>query len=699
MRPFNTPPPPKPFRPERTRLTERQLDRLATVSGVPRAELEPEFPAVAERLKFIDPELLFFRRICGRVVKRDPVSGLEIPVASSTVHVEDTDCRFLGLFPVEGPWCWLFPVTCHRETIATVQTDDCGNFCVLVPRFEIDWILRWRLRLRCYPLFLYKPVVRELLDPRALRVPPGPGPVELRSLAEPDGCVDCREAQTARASARGVVTVESLRHLEPIVGSRRLAQLAASLSGAGTSGTALADRILDAPAFHPRQGQPPIPPELHELARDPEGLAGFLRLKPDQVRGFHARRWLGPFWRCQWTLYPTLTPIFDVPDITFRVTQDTNGDGVPETIYSESFGDVRWNSGNIPPVVLVASDAARRSIGCGSVPAIDCGVDPLGINIIGDYPVQPDAVPPGAFLGTEGYAVRVNRPHPNGLSGGAPEPDAVESTAPFAGTLVLRGCNGVEGATHYRVKYRLDGGSEQVFTAPIGWYIERNMPPPRDVIHILLDAEGWTDILDQSTVYYLYQNILLDWEAAGMAPGKYELWLEFKNAGGILPVVSPVLPVQTDNRAPALEFLEVSWQSLARGPFVLPDVCAIIHRQPGETISLSVRYRVSADHLRAVSLTASGCGAGSPAPAGPAQEYDHYYTDPTDTTVLQTAEFTILPTLDDGAYGVNLAATSRAFYPTNADGADPLAHDWNIQTSLAIFNNAYFPIAIVTDAP
>jgi hypothetical protein len=42
-------------------------------------------------------ELFHFRRVCGRVVKTDPVTGVDHPFA--TVHVEDTDCNFFGLVP------------------------------------------------------------------------------------------------------------------------------------------------------------------------------------------------------------------------------------------------------------------------------------------------------------------------------------------------------------------------------------------------------------------------------------------------------------------------------------------------------------------------------------------------------------------------------------------------------------------------
>jgi len=130
--------------PEDWRITRREAVHLEEMAGIDAEELVGETAAgVQDRLELrVDWESLFFRRVCGRVVKPDPETGDLQPVPNATVHVEDTDCSFLGYFPEPWPWGWFFPLRCRREEIATVRTDECGRFCVLVPRWEIDRILR-----------------------------------------------------------------------------------------------------------------------------------------------------------------------------------------------------------------------------------------------------------------------------------------------------------------------------------------------------------------------------------------------------------------------------------------------------------------------------------------------------------------------------------------------------------------------------
>ena len=100
--------------PDQMPLTKKQAMRLSAVSGVAVKELAGFTVAeLSERLRWrVDVELLLFRRICGRVVKRDPVTGVLHPVPFANVHVMDTDCSFLGFFPVEWPWGWFFPLFC-----------------------------------------------------------------------------------------------------------------------------------------------------------------------------------------------------------------------------------------------------------------------------------------------------------------------------------------------------------------------------------------------------------------------------------------------------------------------------------------------------------------------------------------------------------------------------------------------------------
>ena len=121
-------------------------------------------------------------------MKKDPNTGVEYGVPFATVYAEDTICSLLGLFPANLPWSWFFPFFCHTEVIAQTTTDACGNFCVWVPRLEIEWILRWRLERICYVEIFpkadgwqrFKVFARTAHQTRSRSWPRGPGHVEAR---------------------------------------------------------------------------------------------------------------------------------------------------------------------------------------------------------------------------------------------------------------------------------------------------------------------------------------------------------------------------------------------------------------------------------------------------------------------------------------------------------------------------------------
>ena len=144
-RPHPIRPRPAQAAPEKVKINLLQAERLAALTNLDAREVHGQTVAeLADTLRFrIDPELFFFREICGRVVKKDPATGVEYPVPYATVIVEDTDCSLLGYFPRGSRWSWYFPYRCRREVLATVKTDKCGEFCVRVPRWDVDWILRW----------------------------------------------------------------------------------------------------------------------------------------------------------------------------------------------------------------------------------------------------------------------------------------------------------------------------------------------------------------------------------------------------------------------------------------------------------------------------------------------------------------------------------------------------------------------------
>ena len=151
--------------PDRQKLTDTQAARLGALTEIEAKELAGLTIAdIRDRFAWrIDPELLFFRRICGKVVKKDPITGISYPVPFATVIVEDTDCNLLAFFPKFWQWGWFFPLFCRREVLATVKTDKCGKFCVWVPRWDIDWILRWRKHRICFPYIFTRPTIRALL--------------------------------------------------------------------------------------------------------------------------------------------------------------------------------------------------------------------------------------------------------------------------------------------------------------------------------------------------------------------------------------------------------------------------------------------------------------------------------------------------------------------------------------------------------
>src|SRR3569833_3753032 len=151
--------------PEQKKITALQARRLSALTGLKLADFANHTVAqLAERLKWqIDPALFLFRRICGKVVKKDPITGELYPVPFATVYVEDTDCSLISYFPKGWPWAWHYPYFCTREIIGTAKTDACGNFCVWVPRFDIDWGLRWRHARFCFPSIFRRPEIGDLI--------------------------------------------------------------------------------------------------------------------------------------------------------------------------------------------------------------------------------------------------------------------------------------------------------------------------------------------------------------------------------------------------------------------------------------------------------------------------------------------------------------------------------------------------------
>ena len=245
--------------PDRKKLTALQAKRLGAMSEINPKELAGlTIAEISERFRFrIDPRWLFFQRVCGTVVKTDPVTGIEYPVPYATVEVEDTDCDLLGYFPPHYRWGWYFPFRCHREVIATALTDECGHFCVWIPRFDIDWVLRFRRERICFPIIFERPSLQDILQEvigQHIPIPipqPDPGPIGPRPGPGPD-------PSPLAGFDRGRFLQLVQDHAGPVA-ARSLDRLS-SRASFGRNNSEMSG-FLNAPAF-PSELPPPLPSEF-----------------------------------------------------------------------------------------------------------------------------------------------------------------------------------------------------------------------------------------------------------------------------------------------------------------------------------------------------------------------------------------------------------------------------------------------------
>jgi len=657
--------------PDQRPLTGSQASRLASLTGLNPKELSGLSVAqIGEKFRWkIDPEILFFRRICGRVVKLDPLTGDELPVPFATVHVEDTDCSFLGFFPVENPWAWFFPIFCHREDIGTTVTDACGNFCVWIPRFEIDWILRLRRERICIPEVFVKPNLSDII--RFVEE----APVRPQPIPDPPPFVSKLTAQVRQ-------------RLEQTVGQKTVDRLIALEKSAALGGSsAQRQRLLASSAF-PMGLTPPLSKEFHVMGSQPMAmdgkakhadavkhtLAARLNLNPSVVKDFDLARFVGPFFRCFDVIVPEWVPILDVPDITFRVTQDVNGDGTQEVIYSEGYFDVRWNTGNMPDVTLVASPIAIASRTCRT-PDVPCADKPA-IEFAGLMPLDPsfnDA--------TSGYAVRPNRPHPTGLYvDPGPYPTG---RAPYCNELQIYGCNRVKNAAYYRVRYQYTdpmGNTSPQASFKLSWSLHRFVAGVLQEIFTTFDADGWYEVLKASDNWFP-DLLLLEWRTWESPDGLYTLTLEIADTAKNVIGTSASVGIRVDNTPPKADFTGLGWRySDVGGSFTgLSLDCPVITRDSGRAIDIQVSYSASASSFRSVSISAGACGAGSSiAPTSDISTLQHWTTDANfDNSVSNSAIFQIPAGSLEGSYTFGLEADTRAFNPSGGDGGDSPLVEWN----------------------
>lgn len=669
--------------PDEAKITTRQAQRISKLAGIEAEDVHGLTIAdAAERLKWrIDPGLFLFRRICGRVVKTDPVTGIDQPVPFATVHVEDTDCNFLGFFPVESPFWWFYPIFCHREEIGTTQTDACGNFCVWIPRFDIDWFLRFRLEHHCYIDLFRKPTLRDILEKfhaeevehqRIVHVnpnPPDPSPVEM-----------LKDART-------------IRRIEDVLGhevAMTLVRNNAEIS-LGRQTNNLTTK-LDSLAYK-QPIPPPRSPKLREILRK-EGYKGVTHnlgisgARAERFSSLDFQKAYGPFWRCEDDIKLEWVPFFDVPDITFRVTQDIDGDGTEETIYSEGFFDVRWNAGAIPDVTLHANSLAISTPSCD--PPVDLGPCATpGLVLVGHMPlINPTGAGVFPYLDTNnGYAVRPNRPHDTGKVDQIAASN-VDASAPLAYLLEFYGCNhktSTGAHTHFYKVLRetsLDEGANWSSPVPVidTWLLFRSVgnPPTLEYRTITADANGWYPVVNPGEGWMPSDSLILQWHPSVTPNGFHRLSLELGDAGKNHLETTAAVPLRVDNTGIQASFYKLEWRTLPNGAWQdLGFNCPVIRRQ-GHDIELRITVHVTANHLRSVYIYGNGCGDGnapvlvtgfepyeSGVPVG-TQTNGYWHKSRNDNNFSNDAHpvvYRIDAGFSNGAYSFSMAAHSRAFYP------------------------------------
>lgn len=660
--------------PKDWRLTEQQASHLASLTDRTVDDLvDVAAVDIADTLEWeIDPELLFFRRVCGRVVKRDPTTDELLPVPNATVHVEDTDCDLLGYFPTSSLWGWFHPFGCHREEIATVTTDACGRFCVFVPRWDIDRILRFRRDRVCLPEII-DPRIRDILE--HLNLHPEP-PIVRPPRPRPDPVPEPLRDPGAFDQLRGLIGDDRTERLFALTAEKSFGESTREL-----------EELLQEPV-PTQQIQLPSPDEFPEKLEENEIVRNRaiaidrriedVALEPSDL--------IGPFLQCRDVIVPEWTTVLDVPDITFRVTQDIDGDGTEETIYSEGYFDVDWNDLPDDEIVIEADNVALTVPPCEVEPSLpDCEVPEL--RIIGSMPLastyHSNSDP------REGYALRVNRPRPSG-----------DAATPYEGRLNLYGCGfRIDEAEYYRLVYRYRENPDdtrtdsQPFTG-IDWYaVREDWPPVRELIQPV-DDDGWYTLPDPDVLADQFQNLLLHWNTRHDSPndnGLYDIRLELAD-GSRNPISdhsSDWLTLRIDNARPTVQFDELEWRAVDGPESGTLDLTCPVLRRPldddGEpkTVDIDVSYTVEHPHLRNVFLSAHGCGAGTPTKRGPDADFSFWYEQPSDTSYSRNnATFRVQGGTEgdgrllSGGYAIELTAWSRAFNPTRATAG--IDHDWEI---------------------
>ncbi len=120
-----------PLRSDRDRLGEARREDPRRPRGHPPLEDRPAPSLLPPRVRPGGAGRAGNRRRCR--ASRTRPSTSRTPTARSSAS---SPGRGRGAW-----WWWFWPIFCNREEIATTMTDECGKFCVWIPRWDIDRIL------------------------------------------------------------------------------------------------------------------------------------------------------------------------------------------------------------------------------------------------------------------------------------------------------------------------------------------------------------------------------------------------------------------------------------------------------------------------------------------------------------------------------------------------------------------------------
>lgn len=273
-----------------------------------------------------------------------------------------------------------------------------------------------------------------------------------------------------------------------------------------------------------------------------------------------------------------------------------------------------------------------------------------------------------------------NPPHADGAFRPSTAADR-PATAPFARTLLLRGCNQVKTGSYYRVLYQFNGGAETKFLG-LSWPTFR--PLGNTPIPVSPDADGWYPVLSDPE-NWLVPYLLLAWPTYGFQDGDYDVRLEIGDGSKHHVAYSSSVKFKIDNSMPVGSFLSLAWRVAQDNTLPcsdsswtpLPLSCPVV-RRPAQAIEFCVTWQASATHLYNAQLVAGGCGTATAILHLRTSDdsIKHWHTHAADNNVTRSAIYRLDYAVDNqGAYNLYIDANSRAFDPGDPTG---YVSDWMV---------------------